>query len=109
MSVNDILKNGLKKYNFGNVKFNSSYLRIKGVSSLNEIELSIILKVRELLSEEANNIDFWIIVFACVYEDKTFIMNIHKDSVNTHIHQGILSRGKDIIPRLEKKYSGLAV
>lgn len=107
MSVLDMLNNGLKYYDFGDVKFNSSYLRIENVSSLNGVELSIILKARELL--KTNDIDFWVVVFVCLCENRTFIMNIHNEAVSTHIHEGILSRGRDIIPKLEKKYSGLAV
>lgn len=109
MSIEDILNNGLKKYNFGEIKFNSSYLRIGKIKDAKEVELPLILKVRELLLNSNNNIDFWFFVFACINENKTFVINISDSSVETYAHQGILSRGKDIIPNLEKKYSVEAV
>lgn len=109
MSIEDILNNGLKKYNTKDTIFNSSYLRIDCISSLKEFELQIVLAVREFLSKQENTISFWVFVFACIKDNKTVVLHISTTSVETYVHEGILSRGKDIIPSIKEKNTILAV
>lgn len=109
MTFKDILNNGLKRYTFGETTFNSSYLRIGNIEEAKSIELSLILNVRDYLTKSKDNIDFWIFIFVCINENKTLIININRNAVDTYIKHGVLSRGKDIIPNIEKKYSVQAV
>lgn len=102
MTAEEIVLNGLKKYNFNGHNVWASYIQVYGMPSeqiirrwLKDIEISIISSTLEM---------FVFIVFD-LQGNKTYEYTICKNYYQHIIYDGILSRGKDIMPRVERYFS----
>ena len=101
MSIDDIVKNGRKNYNYNNHMISSAYQQLYGLPSddlLNEWLKSI----TTILSSE--HTEMYIFIIFDVKSSITYEYNITFDYIKEIIHDGILSRGKDIMPEIEKRY-----
>lgn len=102
MSLDSILGNGLKRYKFGNYVVNSTYLRVGKLSEVSNIKSSLVDMATNKIKSQ--NINTWVFVIVALEDFKTLEITITSNSITYNLHEGILSRGKDIIPRIEKQY-----
>lgn len=103
MDIEEITSNGQKKYDYNGHKATSAYLQLYGMPD--EVTVN---KWITYLSDKVvdKTLDTEIMVFI-VFDTKsniTYEYQIMQYSVKKIIHEGILSRGKDIMPKIEKRY-----
>lgn len=104
MSVQDIVSNGLKWYNFNSNKVGCSYVQLYGLPSEKEV-----LNWLECLSlkREVTCSKLMIFIIFDTKKSKTYeyqaMRRGHSDYIKKIIHNEILSRGKDIMPRIERR------
>lgn len=99
MHINDIINNGLKVYTFGEHTIKSSYLRVGSISDLDLVSKELIRNITPHI--RSTSITSWILIVVALYDSKTMEIHITNKDVQTFIHDGILSRGKDIMPKIE--------
>lgn len=104
MSVQDIVSNGQKWYNFNSHGVGSSYVQLYGLPSEKEV-----LNWLECLSLKRGVTCSKLIVFIIfdTKDSKTYEYQVMRrgrcDYIKKIIHNGILSRGKDIMPKIERR------
>lgn len=101
MKIEEIVKNGKKHYNYAGVQVESSYLQLYGMP--NEDTLNEWLKY---LKDSIKNTTIIMHVFI-IFETEniqTIEYQITKKTTKCTVYNGILSRGKDIMPRIEKMF-----
>lgn len=101
-SVSEIINNGHKYYQYKGNKVKSSYIQIYG-----EIGSEYIIKWISAIkhSIKMESIKMWVfIIFECKTE-KTYEYRITKNKVELIESKGILSRGTNIMPKIEKLFS----
>lgn len=104
MSIYEIIKNGLKKYDFCNRKIASSYVQIKGKLYRSILE-NVLLGISNIIIKY--NIDMWIFIIFDMQNDVTFVYYITPNGVKEKRYDTILSRGKNIIPKVEEYFNKL--
>lgn len=102
MTDEQIISNGYKWYNFTRPKdVGSSYLQLYGMPSKDTLNHWL-----ELIIQKRKRTDADILVFLLfdVKESKTYEYIFTKEgNIEMYLHDGILSRGKDIMPKIEKR------
>ncbi len=101
LSIDQIISNGQKWYNYNGSKVGSSYLQLYGMPQEN-----ILQQWLNKLKEKRNQTASEMLVFI-IFEIKsniTYEYQIMEDCIKELIHNGILSRGKDIMPLIECRY-----
>lgn len=107
MSVQDIVANGHKWYKFDSNKVGSSYVQLYGLPAEKEV-----LNWLGCLSLKRAITDSKMLVFIIfdTKDNKTYEYQVIQgeciDYIKKIIHNGIISRGKDIMPRIERMLSG---
>ena len=99
MSIEEIISNGQKWYNYNGNKVGSSYIQVYG---LDENCLLLWLEHLRLKQTKYNAVLLVFIIFDLKH-NITYEYQINS-SIQEKVHKGILSRGKDIMPLIEKKY-----
>lgn len=101
LTVEQIISNGQKWYNYSGSKVGSSYLQLYGLP-----DESIINNWLERLKEKRYETDGNMLVFIIfeTQKNKTYEYHITEDGISKFVKPGILSRGKDIMPVIEKKF-----
>lgn len=104
MTVEEITSNGQKKYNYNGHKVKSSYLQLDGLPNgdlLNEwltyLHNKVINKVEE--------VEMLVFIIFDTKMNLTYEYQVINENTKKIIHKGILSRGKDIMPKIERMYS----
>lgn len=95
----DAISYGLKEYKIGPYNVAASYITQK---------TEPIEKSDEFISEIVKNLgkyDYWFFIINCIEEDTTVTYLINKNLVEIDKYRSILSRGKTLIPMLEKRLS----
>ena len=101
LSVDQIINNGYKYYDYSGEKVKSSYIQVYGEIERDKIVNWLISIVEKLNSE---NLEMWVfIVFECKNEI-TYEYRITKDYTEEIKSSGILSRGTNIMPKIEKLF-----
>lgn len=102
MSSDDIINNGIKSYCFNGKKVKSSYLQLWDIPPKKDVNNWLRLINKKLFEEE---LEMWVfIIFDCKEED-TYEYHVTKDKFSIRIDYGrILSRGMNIMPRIEKQF-----
>ena len=101
-SVNEIINNGYKYYQYNGNKVKSSYIQIYGMIDIKNI-IKWISAIKYIMKLES--IKMWVfIVFECKVE-KTYEYRITETKVELVESKGILSRGTNIMPKIEKLFS----
>lgn len=95
----DAISYGLKKYTLSGKNVAASYITQKKEPI--EKESLLIDEIHKNL----NDFDYWLFIINCVEEDMTVTYLINKDLVEIDRYKTILSRGKTLIPMLEKRLS----
>lgn len=101
-SINEIINNGHKYYQYNGNKVKSSYIQTYGM-----IDRETIIKWISAIkySMKLESIKMWVfIIFECKTE-KTYEYRITKNKVELIESKGILSRGTNIMPKIEKLFS----
>lgn len=90
---------GFKQYNICGLNVASSYI----VQTTNPVEKELELAIE--LRKNLKTFDYWLFIINCVEENKTVTYLISKNMVEIDEFNSILSRGKNLIPMLEKRFS----
>lgn len=101
MDIDEITSNGQKEYNYNGHKIKSAYLQLGSLPDkitvskwLEYLKYKVAMDVTEM------------IVFI-IFDTKcniTYEYQVMKGYTKKVVHNGILSRGKDIMPKIEKRY-----
>ena len=102
MSINDIINNGYKYYNYNGNKVKSSYLQLYGIPRADELYKWILEIDKKVLDE---SLALWVFIIFEFKSNKTFEYKITKDWKDFELHTGILSRGTNIMPKIEEIFS----
>lgn len=100
MPVKEIISNGQKWYNYNSHKVGSSYLQLYG---LPENMIEIWLEALDKKRKETNSEMLVFLIFE-TQNNITYEYRIMNNCIKKIEHKGILSRGKDIMPLVEKRY-----
>lgn len=93
--------NGMKTYCYNNKTVKSSYIQVNQFKS-NKFRLII----KHLQNKVINSDTYlWVFLIIDFKENETYECKIYKDKIMDTWHEGILSRGSDIMPRIEKEIS----
>lgn len=101
LTIDQIISNGQKWYNYSGHTVGSAYLQLYGLPDEN-----ILNDWLESLSERRYETDSEMLVFIIFETEKnlTYEYRITEDGIDKFVKLGILSRGKDIMPVIEKRY-----
>lgn len=102
MSDEEIISNGIKWYSYKRKNdVASSYLQLNHMP-----EENVRNKWIDLLKEklEKTGADMFVFIIYDMNENKTLEYQISKDKVRFILHSKIMSRGKDIMPRIEEMF-----
>lgn len=97
MSNYEIARNGLKVYDFAGYKVKSSYVQIDNL----DIPKEVITYIQSLVITE--NIYMWAFIVSDLKHERSNVYKITKESIIIEMYDKIMSRGKDIIPAIEKE------
>ena len=102
LSIEEIITNGQKWYKYGCYKVGSSYIQLDGLpkDSVLDTWISAIKEKRKITSS-----DMLVFIILDIKSNKTYEYRITSKDTSIFIKKGILSRGKDIMPEIEKKYT----
>jgi len=103
MSIEMIVSNGQKKYNYNGHKVQSAYLQLYGTpdkSTVNEWLTCISKKI----GEEGSDPEMIVFIIFDVCSYITYEYRVTQYYTKKVTHKGVLSRGKDIMPTIERMY-----
>jgi len=98
MTFEEIIYNGVKSYNFNTHKVRSSYVQTNNLG----ISCEIIDKISNIVKKE--NLDMWVFIIFDMINKKTKVYKIMQEKIQSEEICMILSRGQDIMPKIEEKY-----
>lgn len=98
MSIDEIVQNGRKNYILNYCNVSSSYIQIKGCLEAKELDKLLDDIVKKVLTD---NIDMWVFISFDMQNDKTYVYYITKIGIEEREFNSIVSRGSDIIPKIE--------
>lgn len=101
LTFDEIISNGQKWYNYNGHKVGSSYLQLDGFPD--EVLINAWLFGLRKRLEDTNSKMLVFIIFETKF-NMTYEYRITKENTQKYIRRGILSRGKDIMPRIEKLF-----
>lgn len=99
MTSEEIIYNGAKSYTFNGHNVKSSYVQTNTL----DISSDIINKISNIVKEE--NLDMWVFIVFDMINKKTKVCKIMQDRIQTEEINLILSRGQDIMPKIEEQYN----
>lgn len=104
MEMHDIINNGAKVHTYSKGIVKSSYLQLENAIDKKAM-LDILLEIKNEL-ETSNLFDLWIYIIYSIENNKTICYYLKPNQVITQKKfNGILSRGNDIMPNIEKIYN----
>lgn len=95
MPLEEILYNGVKKYNYNNHIVKSSYIQIKSLNVPN----IVFEKLQEIVIQEG--LEMWVFIIFDLVSEKSKICYITKSAIIYQNFNCIVSRGQDIMPKVE--------
>ncbi|MCR5187038.1 MAG: nicotinamide-nucleotide amidohydrolase family protein [Clostridia bacterium] len=104
MSIEQIVTNGQKKYNYNGHNVRSAYLQLYGTpedSAVNEW----ITFLHDMIDGEESSPEMIVFIIFDAYSNVTHEYRITRHYTKKVTHEGVLSRGKDIMPAIERMYS----
>ena len=101
LSTTEIISNGQKWYNYNESKVGSAYLQLYGLPNEEKVNFWI-SSLKEKLNE--TNSDMLVFIIFDTKSNKTYEYRVTKFGIQKFIRNGILSRGKDIMPVIEKMF-----
>ena len=103
MSLDEIITNGAKQYNFSGSKVASAYVQLSKLPDTSIIDTWL---QRLAFNISARNIKMYVFLLFDLDNNKTYEYQITEKSTKEIIHSAIISRGKDVMPRIEKMFQG---
>lgn len=103
MNIDEITSNGQKKYDYNGHKVKSAYLQLYGMPD----EATVNKWLTYLNSKVVDKTLYTEMTVFIIFDTKsniTYEYQVMQYYVKKIIHEGILSRGKDIMPKIEKRY-----
>lgn len=101
MTTEQIITNGQKWYNYNGKEVGSSYLQLYGLPE--KVQLQKWLEtLREKLKSACK--DMLVFIIFDTQDNRTYEYQIMKDCIKEIVTEGILSRGKNIMPLIEARY-----
>lgn len=101
LSTTEIISNGQKWYNYNESKVGSAYLQLYGLPNEEKVNFWI-SSLKEKLNQ--TNSDMLVFIIFDTKSNKTYEYRVTKFGIQKFIKNGILSRGKDIMPVIEKMF-----
>ena len=101
MSLDEIITNGAKQYNFNGSKVTSAYVQISKLPDDSTINIWL---QRLVLNLSARNIKMCVFLIFDLANNKTYEYQITEECIAKTVHDKIVSRGKDIMPKIEKYF-----
>ena len=101
MEIKDIVENGKKHYNYAGTKVESAYVQVYGMPDENTINCWL-----EYLQESIaiSNVKVKVFIIYETKTNKTIEYRVSSKKISIIAHDGVLSRGKDIMPKIEKMF-----
>ena len=100
-SIQEVINNGYKFYNYNGNRIKSSYIQVYGMPEMKKIDKWINYIQHQIIVE---NIRMWVfIIFEC-NSIQTYEYHITDKEFKLIISKGILSRGTNIMPKIEKMF-----
>jgi len=101
MEIKDIVENGKKHYNYAGTKVESAYIQVYGMPDENTINCWL-----EYLQESIaiSNVKVKVFIIYETKTNKTIEYRVSSKKISITAHDGVLSRGKDIMPKIEKMF-----
>lgn len=99
MEIKDIVENGKKHYNYAGTEVESAYVQLYGMPDENTVN-SWISYLKD--SIRISNVRMKVFIIFEMKANKTIEYRITSENVTITEHKGILSRGKDIMPKIEE-------
>lgn len=104
MEMCDIINNGAKIYNYNNVNVKSSYLQLQ--KEIDKKTLFDILLYIKYELEKTELFSLWVYIIYSIERNETICYYLKPNCEIIQIRfNGILSRGNDIMPSIEKMYN----
>lgn len=101
MSLDEIITNGSKQYNFNGSKVASAYVQLSTLPDTSTIDAWL----QELaFSLFARNLKMYVFLLFDLANNKTYEYRITENCIREIVHDKIVSRGKDIMPKIEKMF-----
>ena len=101
MSIEEILANGEKKYNFNGHAVCSSYIQILGMLEQQTLNACFEQACSKL---EASKYELYVFLVFDLANNLTYEYRFTDSKTNILVHDGVLSRGQDIMPSIEKLF-----
>lgn len=103
MPLKAVIENGAKEYHFFGKKVCSSYIQL-GMDEIYLFDFYLNCCLKKIAKQsKKENIFLWIFIIYDLKKDKTYQYWISKDKITQLEHNTILSRGTDIMPKIEEK------
>jgi PncC family amidohydrolase len=102
MEIGEIVANGIKTYNYGGHKVQSSYVQLYGLPDSKTVNEWIEYLHKKVSTEGAA--ELWVFLIIDTKSTCTYEYQIMKNYQKKIVHTEILSRGKDVMPKVEQKY-----
>lgn len=101
LTIEEIISNGQKWYNYNGNKVCSAYVQLYELPQKLQLE-KWLSRLKTKLLETCS--DMLVFIIFDTKENKTYEYHIMNDDITENVSEGILSRGKDIMPKIEKRY-----
>lgn len=102
MNVEEITSNGQKEYNYNGHKVKSAYLQLDGIPDDDTLN-SWLYYLKDKITNKMESTELMVFIIFDIKENITYEYQIN-NRIKLVIHNGILSRGKDIMPKVEKSF-----
>lgn len=103
MNIEEITSNGQKEYDYNGHKVQSAYLQLYGMPD--EVTVNKWFNcLNSKIAGETSNIEMMVFIIFDTKSNITYEYQVMQYYAKKIIHNGILSRGKDIMPKIEKRY-----
>ncbi len=103
MNIDEITSNGQKEYNYNAHKVKSAYLQLYGMPDEATIN-KWLTYLKSKVSGKTSSIEMMVFIIFDTKSNITYEYQVMQYYAKKIIHNGILSRGKDIMPEIEKRY-----
>lgn len=103
MNIDEITSNGQKEYNYNGHKVKSAYLQLYGMPDGATIN-KWLTYLKSKVADKTLNIEMMVFIIFDTKSNITYEYQVMPQYAKEIIHNGILSRGKDIMPKIEKRY-----
>ncbi|MEG2028429.1 MAG: DHH family phosphoesterase [Bacilli bacterium] len=97
LNLEEAAVNGFKKYNYDNIIIKSSYIQI------NQFDIDKINQIVDILISKLKDIYMWVFIVNNLKNNTAIVYKIKKDKTEKLIYDSFVSRGKTIMPNIEKE------